>query len=154
MGVVSLIVMEPGSVWPGHVRDSENVVAVGHREEGLVQRTHLTLTALRQRGQQVRVAVLACNEAVDEASIASRALLARELLTAVSTTRFGRLVLSAADRTSMQVRRELLSLAGALTHSLRGASVQVTFNTNGSREDSGTGRHRRPRAAARAGTAW
>jgi hypothetical protein len=154
MGVVSLIVMEPGSVWPGHVRDSENVVAVGHQDGGLVQRTHQTLTALRQRGQEVRVAVLACNEATDDASIASRALLARVLLTAVSTTRFGRLVLSAAERTSMQVRRELLTLAGALTHSLRGASVRVTFNTERLPGEPETRRHRRPRAAARAGTAW
>jgi hypothetical protein len=138
MGVVSLIVMEPGSMWPGHVRDSENVVAVGDKEDGLVRRTRETLASLRLRGHQVRVAVLACNEAIDVASITSRALVARELLAAVAAARLGRLVLSSAERTSTQVRREILSLAGALTHSLRGASVRVTFDTRRSRDESET----------------
>jgi hypothetical protein len=128
MGVVSLIVMEPGSQWPGHVRDSENIVAVGHDPDGLVDRTRQTLASLRTRGQQVRVAVLACNEATDVASVATRAQLAQELLTAVAGTRFGRLVLTSVERASVQLRRELLSLVGALSHSLRGASVRVTFN--------------------------
>lgn len=127
MGMVSLIVMEPGSHWPGHVRGSNNVVAVGHEEGGLVERTRDTLASLRQRGQQVRVAVLACNDATDVASLVRRTQLVRELLTAVAATRFGRVVLSSAQRASTEARRELLSLAGALTHTLRGASVQVTF---------------------------
>lgn len=128
MRVVSLIVMEPGSQWPGHVRNSENIVAIGHDDERLVERTQQTLASLRLRGQQVGVAVLACNEATDDASVACRAQLAQELLTAVAATRFGRLVLIAAERASMQLRSELLSLAGALSHSLRGTSVRVTFN--------------------------
>src|SRR5271155_83494 len=111
MAIVSLIVMEPGSVWPGHVGGSENVVAVGEHEEGLLQRIRQRLDLLRQRGERIRVAVLACNEATDEASAARRAELAQELLTAVATTGSGRLVLSAAERASMQLRRELLLLA-------------------------------------------
>jgi hypothetical protein len=48
MSVVSLIVMEPGSAWPGHVGDSENVVALGEREEGLLPRIRRTLDSIRK----------------------------------------------------------------------------------------------------------
>jgi len=68
MSVVSLIVMEPGSAWPGHVGDSENVVAVGEREDGMSRRIRSILDALRRRGEEIRVAVLACNEATDVVS--------------------------------------------------------------------------------------
>ncbi len=128
MGVVSLIVMEPGSQWPGHVRDSENIVAASHLGEGLLQRTQRTLAGLLQRGQHVRVAVLACSDAIDLASLASRAQLARELLAAVAATGFGRLVLSSAEPASVSTRRELLTLAGALSHAGPGTSVRVRFS--------------------------
>jgi hypothetical protein len=128
MGVVSLIVMEPGSRWPGHVRDSENIVAASHLGEGLLQRTQRTLAGLLRRGQHVRVAVLACSEATDAASLASRARLARELLAAVTATGFGRLVLSSAEHASVPLRRELLSLAGALSQTVLGTSVRVRFS--------------------------
>jgi hypothetical protein len=45
MSVISLIVMEPGSDWPGHVGDSDNVVAGGFDAGGLVQRTRHMLAA-------------------------------------------------------------------------------------------------------------
>jgi hypothetical protein len=130
MGVISLIVMEPGSAWPGHVGDSENVVAVGERDEPLLARIRLRLDSLRRHGEHVRVAVLACNEATDVVSVARRAELAHELLAAVAAANFGRLVLSAAERASVELRRELLSLAGALTHTGRGraATVSVRFS--------------------------
>ena len=128
MGVVSLIVMEPGSEWPGHVRDSENVVATSYRDEGLLLRTRRTLEALRQRGQNVRVAVLACSRATDVASVTGRARLAQELLAAVAAAGFGRLVLSSAEGASVPLRRELLTLAGALSQSVVGVSVRVKFN--------------------------
>ena len=38
MSLVSLIVMEPGSAWPGHVGGSENVVTVSEHEEGMLLR--------------------------------------------------------------------------------------------------------------------
>jgi hypothetical protein len=128
MGVVSLIVMEPGSQWPGHVRDSENIVAASHLGEGLLQRTRRTLAGLLQRDQHVRVAVLACSEATDVASLACRAQLARELLDAVAATGFGRLVLCSADHASLSLRRELLSLAGALSQTVLGTTVRVRFD--------------------------
>lgn len=128
MGVVSLIVMEAGSRWPGHVRESENVVVSAHATEGVVERTHRVLAQLRQHGKQVRIAVLACNGSVDAAALACRTELARALLEAVVAAGFGRLVLSSEARASMPVRRHLLSLAGALSHQLRGTSVRVKFD--------------------------
>src|SRR5580700_9481361 len=123
MGVVSLIVMEPGSAWPGHVGDSENVVAVGEHDEALLKRIRERLDSLRRRGEHVRVAVLACNEATDVTAVARRAELAHELLAAVAAVGFGRLVLSAAERASLDLRRELLSLAGALSYVGRGTAA-------------------------------
>jgi len=118
--------MEPGSAWPGHVGDSENVVTVIEREEGLLKRIRERLDSLRRRGEHVRIAVLACNEATDVASVARRAELAHELLAAVAAAGFGRLVLTAAERASMQLRRNLLSLADALTHAHCGTAVTVS----------------------------
>ena len=126
MRLVSLIVMEPGSAWPGHVGDSENVVTVIEREEGLLQRIRERLDSLRRRGEHVRIAVLACSEATDVASVARRAELAHELLLAVAVAGFGRLVLTAAERASMQLRRNLLSLADSLTHAHSGTAVTVS----------------------------
>jgi hypothetical protein len=45
MSVISLIGMEPGSDWPGHVGDSDNVVAGGFDAGRLVQRTRHMLAA-------------------------------------------------------------------------------------------------------------
>jgi hypothetical protein len=131
MGLVSLIVMEPGSAWPGHVGDSENVVTVSEHEDGMLQRIRQRIALLRRRGEHVRVAVLACNEATDVASVARRTAVAHELLSAVAAVGFGRLVLTAAERASMQLRCELLSLAGTLSHTRRGgtaATVSVRFS--------------------------
>jgi glutamate racemase len=118
--------MEPGSAWPGHVGDSENVVTVVEREEGLLQRIRERLDSLRRRGEHVRIAVLACNEATDVASVARRAELAQELLAAVASAGFGRLVLTAAERASIQLRRNLLSLADTLIHTRCGQAVTVS----------------------------
>lgn len=126
MEKVSLIVVEQGSEWPGHVEDCENVLVVGCDEEGLLQRTRQGLDSLRRRGHYLRVAVLACNEATDTASAAHRAEVANELLTALSAVGFGRHLLTARDRASMQLRRELLSLSDALHKRLKGSSATVS----------------------------
>jgi hypothetical protein len=76
MAVVTLIVMEPGSEWPGHVGDSESVVAVANAEEGLLEKTRRKLDSMRQQDQHVRVAVLACNQEGDDSSVSRRAELA------------------------------------------------------------------------------
>jgi hypothetical protein len=131
MDKASLIVMEPGSQWPGHVRDCENVVAVGCDQEELLQRTRQGLDSLRRRDHYLRVAVLACNAATDVVSAARRAEVAHELWAAVAAVGFGRLLLSATDRASMQLRHELLSLADALSQTLRGSSARVSVRFGG-----------------------
>jgi hypothetical protein len=135
MDMVSLIVMEPGSEWPGHVGESENVVELGEGEESLLPRIRHRLDTLRLKGARVRVAVLACNEATDAASLARRADLAHELLVNVAAVGFGRLVLSTAAHAPARLRLELLSLAGSLSHTRPGeAVVSVKFNEPGERK--------------------
>ncbi len=126
MRAVSLVVMEPGSAWPGHVGDTENVVAVGPGIEGLLDRTRHVVDSVRGRHQRVRVAVLACNDATDVASSGRRAEVAHALMNAVATAR-GRLVLCATERAPSQLRHELMSLAGGLSQSVLGTTVSLRF---------------------------
>jgi hypothetical protein len=130
--MVTLIVMEPGSEWPGHVGDPENVVAVGGDEDGLLDRAKQRLDAIRRRGQRVRVAVLACRETLDATSVDRRSEVARELLAAVAEAGFGRLVMTTSKRATMRERCELLALAGDLSQRLRGstATVSVRFGSD------------------------
>jgi hypothetical protein len=123
---VTLIVMEPGGAWPGHVGGSEDIVAVSYAKEALLERTRERLYALRRGGKEVRLAVLACNEASDGDAVMRRSEVAHELLAAVSATGFGRLILSSGDPAPMPLRRELLSLAGALSQRLRGTTTTVS----------------------------
>lgn len=125
MGMVSLIVMEPGSLWPGHVGGTENVVAAGSDQDGLRSRTEHMLDVLRARQQHVRVAVLACNDATDFASAGRRAEVAGILLRAVASSSFGRLVVCASGRASLRLRQQLLSLTGELVHELSGTTATV-----------------------------
>jgi hypothetical protein len=127
MAMVSLVVMEPGSEWPGHVGDSANLVAFSQDGEKLLQRTQEKLEALRRGQQDVRVAVLACNGETDGEANGCRAQVAHTLLAAVRGTTFGRLVLSASGRASLRLRQELLSLTGALSEQLRGTTATVSL---------------------------
>jgi hypothetical protein len=128
MANVALIVMEPGSMWPGKTGTSEHVVVAGDHP-GLSCRAANRLVAIHQEGHRVRVAVLACNGATDPEAVERRAALAHQLLGAVVCTRFGRLVLTSGDRVCTEVRRDLLSLAGALSCRLEGtlATVSIRF---------------------------
>jgi hypothetical protein len=123
--LVSLVVMEKGSEWPGHVGGSDDLVAVG-ADERLLDRTRRRLELLQGRGQRVRVAVLACSEATDLESTDRRAEVARELLAAVATDPFGRIVLSSPRHPSLRLRRELLCLVGALSDRVKGTAVTVS----------------------------
>jgi hypothetical protein len=136
MSIVSLIVMEPGSHWPGHVGDTENVVAAACGEQGLLQRAEHMVEVLRGRHQAIRVAVLACNDATDVASAGRRAEIARVLLRAVAPVTFGRLVVCAPDRAPVQLRHQLLSLADALIHELEGTSATVALRFGGANRES------------------
>src|SRR5580658_3789323 len=100
MTTTAMIVMEPGSDWPGQVGDETNLVAFGQGCDDLLRRTQDKLGVLQRSRQVIRVAVLACNAATGGAAALGRAQLARALLGAVSSTNSGRLVLSASGRTS------------------------------------------------------
>ena len=126
MAVVSLIVMEKGSEWPGHVGDSESLVAMNVGEDASLERTRQRLELLRHQGTQVRVALLACAEGADDASARRRAELAHELLAAVTVATCGRLALCAPDRASLRLRQELMSLAGELSDHLPGTMTTVS----------------------------
>jgi hypothetical protein len=126
MAAVSLIVMEHGSEWPGHVGNTGDVVAVSCGSEELLQRTRQGLAALQRRGQHVRIAVLACSDLTDASSRVRRVEVVTELLAAVNASRFGRVVLSTAERASAHLRNELLTLAGVLGPRLRGTSATVS----------------------------
>jgi hypothetical protein len=125
MAFVSLVVMESGSEWPGHVGNFENLVAVGVEQDQLLERTRARLGQLRREGHHVRVAVLACNAATDARSNDRRAKVASELLDAVATDAFGRIVLTCAETAPARLRQELFSLGGALID--RGTSALVSM---------------------------
>jgi glutamate racemase len=129
MSTTAMIVMEPGSDWPGQVGDETNVVLPGDGSEDLLHKTEEKLEALRRGNHLVRVAVLACNGAEGAAAPTARAQLARMLFGAVTVALHGRLILSASTTATLQLREELLRLAGALTEGLRGtrATVSVQF---------------------------
>jgi len=127
MTTTAMIVMEPGSEWPGQVGDATNLVAFGQGCDDLLRRTQDKLGVLQRSKQVVRVAVLACNVATGHAAAVGRAQLARALLGAVANTNSGRLVLSASGHTSQQLLHELLALAGALAEELRGTSATVSL---------------------------
>jgi hypothetical protein len=122
---VALVVMEPGSEWPGHVGVSETLVALkpGH---DTIRCTRERLAALRRQREEINVAVLACNGAMDSETARRRIAVGREML--ASITRHGRLVLTAsAEGASSELRQHLLSLAETLTDGLRGTSATVTL---------------------------
>jgi hypothetical protein len=134
MAAVALVVMEPGSQWPGHVGDGETLVALRTGED-MLQSTHDKLASLARARQSVRVAVLACNGATDGATEQRRAGVAGKLLASVSQTARGRLVLTAsAGRESTLVRHRLLSLAGTLSDQLRGTSASLTLKFTDDRD--------------------
>ncbi len=125
----AMIVMEPGSEWPGHVGDSTNLVFLGHETHDLLGRTQEKLDVLHRSKQAVPVAVLACNAATGAEAAGRRAQLARTLLGPVTSTTCRRLVLTASACAPLQLLQELLTLAEALAEDLRGttATVSVRF---------------------------
>lgn len=127
MNNVSLVVMEKGSAWPGHVAAMEDVIAFSHDDVGLLQRTEEKLATLRSSRQAVRLAVLACNTDHGGSSVGRRARIARALLAAVSSAALGRLVLCASSHAPPSLRAELLGLAGELTGELGHARATISL---------------------------
>jgi len=122
----TMIVMEPGSAWPGPVGDCTDLVAFGHGCEDLVRRTQEKLGVLQRTKQAVRVAVLACNDLTGDVA-GHRAALARTLLGAIAGATCGRLILSARGSAPPRLLRELLALSEALAKELRGTTATVTL---------------------------
>jgi hypothetical protein len=127
MTTTAMVVMEPGSAWPGWVGDSLYVVAFSRGGEDLVRRTRDRLRALQGHAERVRVAVLACSSTTNPELARDRITLAHALLGAVTTTARGRLILSATRCASAGLRQELLAPTGALTDQLRGTSATVSL---------------------------
>jgi hypothetical protein len=127
MNNVSLVVMERGSAWPGHVAEMQDVIAFGHDDGGLLQRTQEKLASLSSSRHSVRLAVLACNEDHGLATMTRRARIARALLAAVTQATLGRLVLSSSSLASPALRAELLALAGELTGELGRATATISL---------------------------
>jgi hypothetical protein len=120
-----MVVMEPGSDWPAQIADLTDVV--GLAGEDLLERTKEKLDALQRGNQRVRVAVLACNSATGGEIVGRRTQLARALVGAVARTIHGRLILSASEQASHELREELFTLAGDLTDQLRGTTASVSL---------------------------
>jgi hypothetical protein len=119
----TIVAMERGSEWPVQIGDLTDVVGLGPVDEDLLQRTQGKLDSLQRGKKAVRVAVLACNTATDGEAIGRRTTLAHTLLGAVTHSIRGRLILSASDGASDQLRRELFTLAGELTGELKGSTT-------------------------------
>jgi hypothetical protein len=133
MATITLIVMEPGSLWPGRACDQNNVIAVGSEARNLLFRTRRRLDLLRSSGVKVREAVLACGDSSAPGMDELRCELAHELLSALIEGGFGRLILTAADGVTIQQRRGLLALAGALSRRVRGTLITVSVRFGGAR---------------------
>jgi hypothetical protein len=127
METTALVVMEPGSDWPGQIGNSMNVVASSDGGGDLVPRTREKLIALHQSKKAVRVAVLACNSATDGAALGRRVQLARTLLCAVTRSTCGRFILGASGRCPDPVRQTLLLLAREMTEDARGTTATVSL---------------------------
>jgi len=145
MTTTAMIVMEPGSDWPGQIGNVTNLVALRHGCGDVLSKTQEKLSALYKGKQTVRVAVLACNAARGEAVAGQRAQLARMLLGAIACATSGRLILSASRSTSHGLVRELLALAEALAEELRGTTATVSLRLG---EASGRAVDRSRRSAA------
>jgi hypothetical protein len=130
MTSTTIVVMEPGSDWPGHIGSSTHIVAFSQGAEDLCRRTCETLDAIDRDRTNVRMAVLACNESTGGTIACDRALIARALLAAVRRTSHGRLVLSTNGRAPQRLLHDLLALADALTSEARGTTATVFLRFN------------------------
>jgi hypothetical protein len=126
MTTTSLVVMEPGSEWPGQVGDSMNVVSAP-RCDDLLLLTRAKLLALERSKQHLHIAVLAVNSVVDAPAALRRAEVARLLLGSVTRCACGRIVLCASHEAEDELREQLLTLTGALTKDLWGTTATVSL---------------------------
>ncbi len=123
----TIVAIEPGSEWPCQIGDATEIVGLGPTGDDLLRRTEERLDVLHRGKRLVRVAVLACNAATGGEAMTRRKELARRLLAAVARSIHGRLILSASDLASEELRRELFTLSGELTGELRGSRATVSL---------------------------
>jgi hypothetical protein len=124
---LSVVVMEPGSDWPGQVGDSTTLVAFSQGGDELLRRTQSRLKALAEHHQTVRIAVLACNGETEGPTASRRERIARVLLDAVASASSGRLIVSANRAASHPLRGHLFALVDALTKALHGSTASVSL---------------------------
>ena len=132
----SMIVMECGSPWPLHIveqrPDAASVTAIvqqpGEHATFLKQRAIKRVSTLLARGTALESAVLSCGAYSHEATWASRALLARAMLSTLAKGGPGRLVLAAAQGMSAQYRHALMALADTLRAMLGSNDVSVAVS--------------------------
>jgi hypothetical protein len=135
VGSTSMIVMEYGSRWPRLVveqrPDAATVTAIvqqsGEHATSLKQRALLRVS-LMSRGAPLESAVLSCGAEADEDTWASRALIARAMLSSLRGNP-GHLLLSGDQRMNGKSRRALVALGDSLRSisGETGVSVAVSF---------------------------
>jgi hypothetical protein len=131
VGLTALVVMEPGSDWPGRIGKSVTVVTLGPGEDSLLGRTLVQLESMLQGKQRIRVAFLACNGSLGSSSAEQRAHLAQVLLRSVTCQGHGRLVVCASGDACRELREELLAMVGSLAEEAQGTPTTVTLRFGG-----------------------
>jgi len=124
----TIVVMEPGSDWPGPFGKSAHVLAFGVGADNRYDRTHERLAAMFGGRRDVSVAVLACNASTGAIAAVERIRLGRSMLDALKDVAHGRLVLSASAGSSHELLGDLLELAATLVDGARGSSATVSLN--------------------------
>ena len=120
---VTLVVLEQGSEWPEFAEHGSVLALV---DDGEPQHLTHRIGAL-QRRQNVRVAVLACNETTGNDASSHRWLTARTLLETVAREGAGHLVVTAPTTSSAHFKQELLSIADSLRGVLAKTSASVSL---------------------------
>jgi hypothetical protein len=128
----TLVVIEYKGAWPNWLPPAETgaVAVVAQHYEGepisLVTQVASRLTQLQSSAWRFRAMVLVSNGRVDPAALAARAVLARGMLSQLSTYRGSRLVLSVDPRRGRRACYTLDNLAAALDEDALGSGVSVS----------------------------
>jgi hypothetical protein len=137
-GVV--VVVEQGSEWPSWIKPlysgegEAHVIAQDEDEAPASFARRVLEDCERLRGEQVELAVIACNERCDDGALLTRRRVARALSRVVADRR-NKILFSAARRQSGRGRRALCDLASDLEQELshHGPAVSVRFGSEHAR---------------------
>ena len=125
--------MESGAEWPAWFSGMDadaletRVLAQydGESLDAFVERVARDLSELKDAGQNVGMAVMACSERADDAVDRSRRNMARAILTAMQTEPGGTLLFTESQRKSGGARQALSTLATDLEHEWEDTGVHV-----------------------------